>query len=543
MEFSAGFSMSFSLPDTVALAGWIPFAIVLLLSLVFSTLYIRHFRNKRESEFSTVVTAVLAFAVTLLTSLVLPVDVFLVSYMKDSNGTYKDWADNTTFRQTVENSVLYAYYALYSVVLFFLFFLLPLVYFFYEEKEDDNSSPVCQRLWNGFKYTLVFLLLAAVLLLIGAFALPTKDTLPANATDWERILFQFEELAQNRGEDALSFILNILTIIGTITMVFYTGSGLSIWPIEMIKGKRSASSEYEDVVDERTSSRSQIEAIKNKYKDKNRRMTKRDSNRLAELEEEQNLMERRETHLEKAKSSWLHKCRPLFRPLQILLGIIGLAYGALLWSSLLLSNIDKALNSSGMKMGYALPKSTFPNPMDFVLVAAQKVFPIDYILFMGLVCFLVVCTISGIQQLGIWFFFLRMYKIRSHKTRPQALIMLCSSLMYTVLALNVLSYNTSPQYTTYGSQTYHVNGTATIIPCDIRSENDDCVMTRASTLLVRFFYKAWIFGAFYYWASWVFIGVSAIAFFVVIIRKKQSAIEGAIDRDDLDDSDDDLIRV
>lgn len=55
-----------------------------------------------------------------------------------------------------------------------------------------------------------------------AFAIPSKETLPVNATDWERIIFQFEELAQNRGEDALSFILNVLTIIGTVTMVFYT---------------------------------------------------------------------------------------------------------------------------------------------------------------------------------------------------------------------------------------------------------------------------------------------------------------------------------
>lgn len=136
-------------------------------------------------------------------------------------------------------------------------------------------------------------------------------------------------------------------------------------------------------------------------------MNRRDANRLAELEEEQRLIVRRETHLEQAQKSWLHKCRPLYRPLQIVSGLVGLSYGLLLFSSLLLSNIDKAINSSGYKMGYVLPKSTLPNPMDFVLVQSQKVFPIDYILFMGLVCFLVVCTISGIQQIGIWFFLLR----------------------------------------------------------------------------------------------------------------------------------------
>lgn len=36
---------------------------------------------------------------------------------------------------------------------------------------------------------------------------------------------------------------------------------------------------------------------------------------------------------------------------------------------------------------------------------------------------------------------------------------------------------------------------------------DSCTMTRMSALLVRFFYKAWFFGAYYYWAMWAFIAV------------------------------------
>lgn len=36
---------------------------------------------------------------------------------------------------------------------------------------------------------------------------------------------------------------------------------------------------------------------------------------------------------------------------------------------------------------------------------------------------------------------------------------------------------------------------------------DACTMTRMSALLVRFFYKAWFFGAYYYWAMWAFIAV------------------------------------
>lgn len=53
-------------------------------------------------------------------------------------------------------------------------------------------------------------------------------------------------------------------------------------------------------------------------------------------------------------------------------------------------------------MGYALVKRTLPNPIDIVLVFLQKnAFPLDYILMLILTWFLVLCTLSGIRNLGI----------------------------------------------------------------------------------------------------------------------------------------------
>ena len=45
--------------------------------------------SKYDSELSSTVTAILALSVTLLTSDLVPVDIFLVSYMKNSDGTFK----------------------------------------------------------------------------------------------------------------------------------------------------------------------------------------------------------------------------------------------------------------------------------------------------------------------------------------------------------------------------------------------------------------------------------------------------------------------
>jgi len=70
-------------------------------------------------------------------------------------------------------------------------------------------------------------------------------------------------------------------------------------------------------------------------------------------------------------------------------------------------SIDKAMHSLGMKMGYALPERYLPNPIDIILVTFQRAFPLDYILILAMAFFFVMATISGLRNLGIWFFFVR----------------------------------------------------------------------------------------------------------------------------------------
>lgn len=93
--------------------------------------------------------------------------------------------------------------------------------------------------------------------------------------------------------------------------------------------------------------------------------------------------------------------------------------------------MDKALHSLGYKYGYALPKSQLPNPINIVMVYAQKVtfcmiflasflltacrvkdscltfypyfqvFPLDYCLFVAIVVYFLYCTMSGIRAISI----------------------------------------------------------------------------------------------------------------------------------------------
>lgn len=396
------------------------------------------------------------------------------------------------------------------------------------------------------------MILAAVLFLIGAFV-PKKSIPKTNSTEWEKVKSLFSDLASNDGEDALSFIISILSLIGMLALMTYTAYGMSAFPMGLIKGHSSAKKERMSVQSQRTEVRDRISRIKDKYSGRN--MSSRNRERVQDLEESERLMERREQHLTSKETSCLQKCLLIFRPFEVVFGVVFFLVTLLIFVSLLLTNIDKAIpgHSLGYKYGYALPHRTLPNPVDMVLVFCQEVFPLDYIMFSALVVYLVFCSISGVRNIGIWFFWLRMYKIRPRRTRPQGILMMCMILMFIMLAVNIIIYELTPQYSTFGSQQYlqkvnstiGTNATSSYVlkKCTTESSSDDCVMTRMTLLLTRFFYKMWFFGAAYYWATWAFLGFMLIGFIVAVVKKRKSSIDGEVDEDDFDESDEELIQA
>jgi len=56
---------------------------------IFSWFYIRFYQDHAQSEVSSTLTAIVALAITLLTTALVPVDIFIVSYMKNDDGTWK----------------------------------------------------------------------------------------------------------------------------------------------------------------------------------------------------------------------------------------------------------------------------------------------------------------------------------------------------------------------------------------------------------------------------------------------------------------------
>ncbi|CAN7945779.1 unnamed protein product [Ixodes pacificus] len=253
------------------------------LCVTLSGLYVHHLSHKRERDLLASVAGALALAASLLSSALLPVDVFLVSFMKDAQGNFKarlhllanesknfaslrftmDWAVNGTARESIETTVLTAYYVLYGLLLVLGFLVLPFAYFFSEEKDDVLENSAGTRACAAFKYTSIFLLVATVLLTLGA-VIPMHTTPPQNSTEWEKIEFLVHELSANRGEDALSFIVSLLTLVGMFVVIFYTGCGLAALPVGLIAGSLSTSQERSSVADQLVSLDAQIDTLRNK---------------------------------------------------------------------------------------------------------------------------------------------------------------------------------------------------------------------------------------------------------------------------------------
>ncbi|XP_075454198.1 lysosomal cobalamin transport escort protein LMBD1 [Ascaphus truei] len=530
------------------LLGWCIFGVLLLAILAFCWVYVRKYQSHQESEVISTITAISSLAVALITSALLPVDIFLVSFMKNQNGTFKDWAENNATRLQIENTVLMGYYTLYSIILFCVFLWIPFVYFYYEEKDEDDHNR-CTQIQNALKYTTGFMLVCSCLLLIGAFV-PLDIPTNKNSTDLEKIKLLFQELGSSHGLAALSFSISSLTLIGMLAAITYTAYGMSALPLNLIKGTRSANYERLENTEDIEEVEQQVERIKSKCKD-GRPLPSKDRQTLYKLEEKLRTLRRKERHLEYyEKSCWTKLCSAM-RPLKVVWGVIFILVALLFTVSLFLSNLDKALHSAGINSGFIIFGTNLTNPLNMLLPVLQTVFPLDYVLITTMIMYFIFTSMAGIRNMGIWFFWIRLYKIRRGRTRPQALLFLCMILLLIVLHTSYMIYSLAPQYVMYGSQKYLMQNNMTLRTgignssifvsrdCDDNAPEDQCTVTRT----YLFLHKFWFFSSTYYFGNWAFIAVFLIGLIVASCKGKKSVIEGEVEEDDSDLSDDELPHI
>ncbi|EDN02957.1 LMBR1 domain-containing protein [Histoplasma capsulatum] len=525
---------------------WVVYAIVFFLLVAVSSIFIYIYQT--PSERSTYVTTVCIFTLTALlaTVLLLPVDVALVSSTTSSReGRRKSWAtqdevDKITF------SLAVAYYFLYSLDAVLCLLVVPFTYFWYEEYDEvaseDGSQTFRKRFWGAFKYTVAFILLTVILFLVGFFVpIGRRKDKPNLDLDYFRRL-----LTENHGERALTFALGLLITIGILVYVLYTSTGLALLPVTIIKSAPAISS---PTLSANTASRLE-ENIERQRQLEGRcggnpdRLPSKQRRELDSLVRQARTLRRRQRLAEEARrpsGSWLlnawFKLSAVFRPLKLLSGLLLLAIAMLVWVSMLLTSIDKAMNSiCKQNCGYILGKTNILNPINWVFVHSSKVFPVDYILFVFLVLVFFCSSVVGIATTGIRFLWVRIFQLRKGHTSPQALLITTVMLTLITLALNYsISMVVAPQYATYGPQTFcdhppkhpgeqpDCTGLEPLIkPCSELSENptakEICTPTVVSTFLNRITLNFPFFGIVDFWAQFFFLGLSLLVFLVTIFR-------------------------
>lgn len=347
------------------------------------------------------------------------------------------------------------------------------------------------------------------------------------------------------GERALTFALGLLITIGTFTYVLYTGAGLALLPVTLIKSAPaiSAPTLAATTASQLEENRERQRQLEGRNAGRDEGLDPRDRRELESLVREERTLVRRERLAAEASGEqstllkiWT-KTEAVFRPLKLIGGLLLAVIAVVIFVSMLITGIDKAKNSiCKAGCGYLLARNHIFQPINWVLVKSAKVFPIDYVIFLLLILLFFSSSVVGIAVVGIRFLWLTLFRIRKGHTSPQALLLATMLLTLIVLAINYsVAMMVAPQYATFGPQTYcdraprHAgempdctNHTSKIVPCSEIAENpvarEICTPSVVSTFLNRITVNFPFFGVVDFWAQFVFLGVFLIVFITTLFK-------------------------
>eukprot|EP01121_Diplochlamys_sp_Union-15-3_P002660 TRINITY_DN1238_c0_g1_i5.p1 TRINITY_DN1238_c0_g1~~TRINITY_DN1238_c0_g1_i5.p1 ORF type:complete len:501 (+),score=40.51 TRINITY_DN1238_c0_g1_i5:63-1565(+) len=480
---------------------WLIFIGVVVGVVILNLILVKCYTHSQKGEAFTTIASVFSLSLTLLTVFMIPVDIFSVTH-SSSAGPFQ--------------AVKIIYYALYGGVLLFAFIIMPVAYFFYESYDPEGTTS--QRCCDTFKYSIAFIIIVIVLFITGLVIKPGVKINDRDIHTWIEHLFD----TSNRGENAISFVIACLTLLGYLVWISYTAYGLSAFPIGLIKGKRSASDEKVNYEQKTQGFRSLWKKLSSKEQ-----KTKRDENKIRFLKDEERTAEIRSKRLEKATTGCM-RIFVIFRPFAFIFGFLFLLVSLLIVISISLTNIDKVMQDyCGSKCGFFLqygPKLF--NPFDQLLVVVSRFFPMDYIIMALVVCYIFISTISGVTAIGIRFLWMKLFPFKIRGTAPQGLLCASWLLMLSVLALNNQIITLAPTYATFGSQKQKIDN-GTTVPCSFKylAPNGTCRMTVIGALVSKVNITMPFFGIAFYWMTWAFILFWLVGLFVAICKKKASNIE------------------
>ncbi|KAF9144773.1 putative lysosomal cobalamin transporter [Mortierella sp. GBA39] len=457
----------------------------------FSIFFTVYYSDRQDREPFAMLVTVLSLTLCLTTVALFPVDIFMVSRIMDpTTGLRHEWATDAAIAE-MQLSVQMIYAVAYGLIAMFCFFWIPLAYFYFEELADEGQTTI-QRLWSSFKYTLFFILIAAILLLTGLLMKPNgkngddkgeEGGAFSPESDWLEDL-----LGKIGGMEPLAFVAGVLALAGMTVLVFYTAPGLSLLPFHLLAGAKSLPAGVEELEAQLDFNRARQSTILNRYQmtpgggGQRQQLSDRNRHLISELAQEELLLENR----------------------------------------LSVGQLDGDL--CGAPCGFIFGRD-LPNLLNMVLVRLSPYFPADYAVIVMIILYMFWATTKGIISLGIRFLWVHLYKFRRAATQPQGLL---AATMLWMLSLAALSYTltmaVAPEYSMFGGQKYCNNTipiggsldcstTPTlIIRCHVGAPADLCTPTVTSKTVLQVLSASPILGVAFYSAQWAFLAFFFLAF-------------------------------
>lgn len=536
---------------------------LLLLILLMTNCFFRTYADSREGSKLVSCSGTLALTVSLLCLLLIPLDIFIVSYELNGDGSHEDLA----MLNRATSVMSYIYFGLYGLMLFSAFFLLPFAYFFYEEEEEDQK--VSTQACGALKYSLIFVIIFVVLLVCGIVLIQNKGY-PSD--DWKG------DLLKNftKGSGIIYFSIGTCVLFGLLAWVCYTGYGLAAFPIALMRGNQSsmdsgellstsAQGEMEGTL---MSNRQKQEWLKAKYDESNpSSWASKDRIQMHKLEREERTLRstldkdvrRNGQSASSSRCDCLGACWTILSPFRWVIGITLSLVSLLMVVSIAITVTDKLMHSEcKLKCGYALDKTTFPNPIDLVLTESAKVFPVDFVVFGFFAIYTFICSVNGLVALGVRLCGYKLYNIRPSRTMPHALLFGTWLLMFVVLTINIQTMTLSPQYATFGTQfffpasnhthphpnTTHHNGmvltdtsSSSKTECTMAGyvqHGNQCAMTQIGAFVHTLNLQIPFFGGVIFFANILFIAVYLLSLTCVLVCGRGKERYSSLNQDDDD---------
>ncbi|KAG0950790.1 hypothetical protein G6F57_000689 [Rhizopus arrhizus] len=327
---------------------------------------------------------------------------------------------------------------------------------------------------KALKYSSLFGIFGILLYLFGLFVKP--NTLPPHINlEWFNNL-----LIESNGAKAFWFVVGCLFIPGMIVFIIYTAPGLSLVFFKLIKEKRRVDREHEEVNQKLIKVREQQRMIEHKYAASSAALSTHDHATLENLNDEERILLRQLSSVEEEEHHFLQRMLVVLRPF--------------------------------------------------------KLFPLDYVLMVGIILQFFLATAIGISRIGIKFLWVTLYRIKKKSTSPQGLLMITSLLTFALFSFTYsITSSLAPGYTHFGSQVYcnHTEGgirdcsfeTDKIFPCDIWAPTEICTPTVTSTLIDRIILNTPTFGFIFYYSQWLFLVTFILGFFINMFKSPQNEEE------------------